>query len=184
MKLPSSVTYERIMATIQAVGVAIVAVLVLFGVIMPPEADPILMPETASRGITNFDALVADTVTSDITGDVTGDLTGDVTGDLDGSAVLDTLNTAVTAYALTGAQTLTPTVTYYNLAPAAVLTLTLGAGTAGDLLILHSTVATNTVIVDTGATVGGGNVTLAADDMALFIFGNSKWVEIASPDNS
>ena len=96
------------------------------------------------------------------------------------------LNLDDTDSVLAGTQTLTPTATYYQLSPATVLTLTLAIGSAsdGDLLLLHNTVATNTVVVDTGATVGGGNITLAANDLVLFIYGNSKWVEIASPDNS
>ncbi len=96
------------------------------------------------------------------------------------------LNLDDTDSTLAGAQTLTPTATYYQMAPATVLTLTLATGSAndGDLLIIHNTVATNTTIVDTGATVGGGNITLAVNDLAMFIYGNSKWIEIASPDNS
>lgn len=94
------------------------------------------------------------------------------------------VNLAPTAYLLTGAQTLTPTVSYYELAPATVLTLTLGTGSAGDYLILANTVATSTVIVDTGATAGGGNITLGENDIAEFINIDGTWAEIASPDNS
>ncbi len=102
-----------------------------------------------------------------------------------GDATLSGLvNIAPTSYALTGAQTLTPTVSYYELAPAAVLTLTLGTGSAGDYLILANTVTTSTVIVDTGATVGGGNITLGENDIAEFINVDGTWAEISSPDNS
>lgn len=97
------------------------------------------------------------------------------------------LGIADTDYAETGAQTLTPSNSYYQLNPSATLTLTLGTGDAedGDILILHNVNASNSVVVvDTTATQGGANVTVGTDDLALFIFGNSKWVEIASPDNS
>ncbi len=94
------------------------------------------------------------------------------------------INLSPAAYTLTGAQTLTPTVSYYELAPAAVLTLTLGTGSAGDWLIIANTVTTSTVIVDTGATAGGGNITLGENDIAEFINIDGTWAEIASPDNS
>ncbi len=96
------------------------------------------------------------------------------------------LNFSPASYALTGAQTLTPTVSYYQVSPTALLTLTLSTGgaTDGDLLLIHNLVATNTNIVDTGATAGGGALDLAQDDLAGFIFGDGVWVELFSPDNS
>lgn len=121
-----------------------------------------------------------------LTVDGASTLTGDVTASADLS-VDDTLNLDETAYTSTGAQNLTPTATFYELAPAATLTLTLqtGSAAAGDLLILASTVATSTVIVDTGCTVGGSTVSLGSDgDMAIFIYTGAAWCEIASPDNS
>jgi hypothetical protein len=90
----------------------------------------------------------------------------------------------VTAYTLTGAQTLTPAGTVYTVAPSAVLTLTLGTGASGQELMIFNIVATTTTIVDTGATQGGGNVTLGQDDMAHFIYIDGVWIEISSPDNS
>lgn len=98
----------------------------------------------------------------------------------------DTINLDDTDSALTGAQTITPTYTYLQVSPVAVLTATLATGAAadGDLFIIHNLVATTTTVVDTGATAGGGNITLNQDDIAIFIFGDGVWVEIASPDNS
>ena len=92
----------------------------------------------------------------------------------------DTDSTAV------GAQNITPSYSYLQVSPATVLTATLQTGSAsdGDLLIVHNLVATATTIVDTTATQGGGNITLNKDDIAIFIFGDGVWVEIASPDNS
>ncbi len=86
----------------------------------------------------------------------------------------------------TGAQTLVPTRTYYHFAPTAVTTVTISTTGVieGDWLILHNLVSTSTVIVDTTATQGGGNITLGQDDIAAFIFGDSVWVEMFSPDNS
>jgi len=114
-----------------------------------------------------------------------GPLAGAVSA-LNDLTVDDTLNIDDTDNALAGTQTITPTATFYEFAPATTLTLTIatGSATVGDFLILQNTVSTSTVIVDTGATVGGGNITLGANDLALFIFTNTKWVEIASPDNS
>ena len=147
-----------------------------------------------TQGTTNFDSLTLEadlvvgddaTVTDNIT--VTGDIavTGDSTfsGDLTADDVfaIDDLDSTIA-----GTQTLTPTATYYQLSPATTLTLTLATGSAddGDLLILHNMVSTNTVVVDTGATVGGGNITLSTNDLAFFVYGNMKWVEVVSPDNS
>lgn len=108
---------------------------------------------------------------------------GNATFDTD-VTVDDTLNVDDTDSALTGAQTITPTGTYYQMSPATVITVTLGAGTDGDLLIMHNLVTTNVVIIDTGATAGGGNITLGQDDNAGFIYGDGVWVELFSPDNS
>lgn len=98
----------------------------------------------------------------------------------------DTFSIDDTDSVITGAQTLVPTATFYQFSPVSVLTLTISTTGAvdGDFLILHNLVATTTTIVDTGATVGGGAITLAQDDLALFIFGDGVWIEIASPDNS
>lgn len=100
--------------------------------------------------------------------------------------VAETMSYAPLGSTLVSTQTLTPAATFYEFAPATVLTLTLatGSATVGDLLILQNTVSTNTVILDTGATGGGSNITLGLNDLALFIFTNTKWVEIVSIDNS
>jgi hypothetical protein len=99
----------------------------------------------------------------------------------------DTLTLDIATNTSTGSQTITPTTTYLQLNPASTLTATLATGSAvnGDLLILHNIHASSSVVVvDTGATQGGGNITLGANDLAVFIYGNTKWIEIASPDNS
>lgn len=96
----------------------------------------------------------------------------------------DTLNIDDTDSLLTGAQTITPTYSFLQVSPTAVLTITLGTTVDGDFLIVHNTVTTSTVIIDTGATQGGGNITLGQDDVAGFIFADGVWVELFSPDNS
>lgn len=140
------------------------------------------------------DAAITGLATVGETLGVTGNTTLEGTLAVTGAATLsndltvdDTFNLDENASTLASTQTLTPTMTYYQMSPATTLTLTLATGSAteGDFLILQSIVATDTVIVDTTCTVGGGNITLGtAGDMALFIFGNSLWCEIASPDNS
>lgn len=157
----------------------------------PPES-PLLLAST--EGVTNFDSLTLgeDLIVTDdstLTDDVSigGDLTVTGAATLSGDVIVDdTLNLDELANTATGSTTITPTTTYYQLAPTALLTITLATGSAaaGDLLILHNTVTTNTNIVDTGATVGGGAIDLGANDLAIFIYGNSKWIELASPDNS
>jgi len=105
------------------------------------------------------------------------------TGDV---AVDDTFNIDDTLTTISGTQTVTPTYSVMTVAPSVASTITLatGSASAGDFLLVLNTVATNTNIVDTGATAGGAAIDLGANDIALFIYLNSKWVEIASPDNS
>lgn len=104
-------------------------------------------------------------------------------GDLAISGVTNLGNTLTT---ISGNQTITPSGSVLTVAPTVLSTITLatGSATAGDLLLVLNTVSTNTNIVDTGATAGGGSIDLGTNDPALFIFLNGKWVEIASPDNS
>ena len=110
---------------------------------------------------------------------------GTVTIDTD-LIVDDTFNIDDTAYSSVGAQTLTPTASFYTLAPATVLTLTLGTtGTvAGDFVWFVSTVSTSTTIVDTTATAGGGNRALGQNDVIGFIYTGSVWAEAFYSDNS
>lgn len=149
-------------------------------------------------GATTLDEITSAGAFTISSGDLTlttGDLTitaGDIAataGSLTVGAdvtVDDTLNIDDTDSVIVGTQTITPSASYYQMSPVTALTLTLATGEAseGDLLIVHSMVSTNTIIIDTGATVGGSNITLSTNDLAMFIFGNGKWVEIASPDNS
>lgn len=103
-----------------------------------------------------------------------------------GLSISNVLNLADTDSVVVGAQTITPTYSYLQVSPPTLLTITLATGSAaeGDILIVQNMVATNTNIVDTGATVGGGAIDLGANDLAGFIFGNGAWVEMFSPDNS
>jgi len=129
------------------------------------------------EGISEFDGTAYFDGAVDVDGTVTAN--GDMVVD-------DTLNVDDTDSVITGTQTLTPTGTFYELNPGSALTVTLATGSAevGDLLIVTNVSAQAVIIADTGATVGGGTITLNTNDLAMFIYTNTKWVEIASPDNS
>jgi len=116
-----------------------------------------------------------------------GDLTLTGSGTLQTDLTVDdTLAIDDTDSTLTGTQTMSVTASFYQFNPASVLTLTLDTdGVAdGDLLIIQNVGAQNVVIVDTGATIGGGNITLGANDTAIFVYGNSKWVMLSTANNS
>jgi hypothetical protein len=112
-------------------------------------------------------------------------ITRDLTVDRD-VTVDDVFNIDDTSTTISGTQTITPSSTFLVVAPTVASTITLATGnaSAGDWLIVVNTVTTNTNIVDTGATQGGGAIDLGLDDLAIFLFGNGKWIELASPDNS
>jgi hypothetical protein len=137
-------------------------------------ADTLDVSGNVSSGTGAF--TVADTI----------NVTGNATFDAD-LIVDDTFNIDDTAYSSVGAQTLDPTASVYLLSPATTLTLTLATTTsvAGDFVWFVSTVATDTVIVDTTATAGGGNRTLGtAGDVIGFIYNGSVWAEAFFSDNS
>lgn len=98
----------------------------------------------------------------------------------------DTFNLDDTVATVSGTTTITPTYSFMTVAPTVVSTLTLSAASCsdGDILIVFSTVTTQTEIVDTGATAGGGAIDLGANDLAGFICVSTTWVELFSPDNS
>lgn len=82
------------------------------------------------------------------------------------------------SYTSTGAQTITPTNSYYQLAPANTLTVTLATGDAvdGDTVIFVNTVATDTIFVDTGASQGGSKTLDEDADAIGFRFDGAEWV--------
>lgn len=104
---------------------------------------------------------------------------------LDGDVIVsDTLTLSPATYTATGAQTLTPTLTNYTLNPTAALTLTLGAGSDGDVLKLVNISSYSVIVVDTGATNGGGNRTLGQYDYIEFMYVSDRWIETGFSDNS
>jgi hypothetical protein len=116
--------------------------------------------------------------------DSTLNVDGSVT--LGGSNTLDLVifeHTALTATTTT----ITPTHTFYSLDTAAAVTITLAAsGVEGQLLILINDDANATIIADTNlVSADGSAITMTdADDMAVLIYQDDKWHEIASPNGS
>lgn len=175
-------------------------ILVLFvvaavlGVSLPEQAEPLAVERGALLCATESGNCVESWNGSDIV--TYSDAGSTQTALIDGATgaatfandvtVDDVFNVDENDNAQTGAQTLVPTATYYQFSPTSVLTLTISTTGVleGDFLILHNLVTTSTTIADTGATVGGGVVTLGQDDLAMFIYGDGVWIEIASPDNS
>lgn len=84
-----------------------------------------------------------------------------------------------------GDQTLTPTHSFYRLAPTdtATITLSTASAQAGDILILVGTVVTDTVISDTGATETGSSRTVGNTDVLDLFFNGSAWTERNFSDN-
>lgn len=184
------------------VVIATIATTFLLGVKYPIPAPP--GDEIVALGTTHFTNVEAEDITatddlvvtddSTLTDDVSvgGDLsvtgatalTGNVTAA--GSNTLDLVifeHTALTATTTT----ITPTHTFYSLDTAAAVTITLAAsGTEGQLLILINDDANATIIADTNLVSADGNaITMTnADDMAILIYQDDKWHEIASPDGS
>lgn len=134
--------------------------------------DDVSMDALTASGAASFASTLGVTGVASFADDVTVD---------------DTFNIDDTDLAQAATYELVPTASYYQLAPLAASTLTISTTGAldGDILILHSVVATATTIADTTCTVGGTTVGLTGTgDMAIFIFGNGVWCEIVSPDNS
>ena len=105
--------------------------------------------------------------------------TGDIT--LDGTLNIDDEDSTITS-----TQSISVTSSFYEFTPTSVLTLTLDTDgvSVGDWLLIQNTGTSNVVLVDTGATIGGGNITLGQNDTALFVYVNSKWVMVSTANNS
>ena len=115
------------------------------------------------------------------------DIQSGVTASINDLVISDTINIDDNVSTITGTQTLTPTASVYLFNPASTLTLTLATGDAavGDFLWISNITSTaSVVVVNTGATAGGSDRTIALDDVIGFIFANSKWVEAFYSDNS
>lgn len=112
-------------------------------------------------------------------------------GSLAGPTLIRTLvrgvwGLAPTTYSSVGSQTLTPTVSLYHLAPLTALTITLStsAAIADDVLIFINTVATDTIISDTGQMPAGARTLDEANDVIEFMYNGSAWVETGFVDQS
>jgi hypothetical protein len=167
-------------------GILLVAVLLLQVLALDPP-----MAQGSTTNLTDLD--LSGTLTVDGASMLTGNTalagTLGVTGNTTLSADLvvdDTFNIDDTTIVISGTQTYTPTATAYLLNPSGTLTLTLATGSAavGDFLWLVNVSAQSVIVVDTGATAGGGSRTLGQNDVIGFIYANSKWLEAFFSDNS
>jgi len=181
-------TKSRIAYTIVALGVLIAGF--FGGRYSIPDyvpAEPLEI-QTMVEGDTNFTNVVA-------SGDITAgdDLSvGDdatVTGDLTVSGSTSTAGLLYPSFAdetITDGETLTPTVTVYNLDSGGAVTMTLAAcSTDGQPLILVGDDANNILIADTNVrTNDGGTQTIGQYDMITWICIDTEWVELSESNNS
>lgn len=86
---------------------------------------------------------------------------------------------------VTSTQTLTPTGSFYLLAPATVLTLTLSVTDArpGDILIIGGTVITDTVVLTNNTSMTAAR-TITDNDIIRFRMFNGQWVEESYLNNT
>lgn len=89
---------------------------------------------------------------------------------------------------LTGTQVLTPSdysSSLFVLQPVTAVTYTIDTADAklGDMIMLIGDVATNTIIVDTGAVITGTNQTIGDRDVFFAIFNGAEWSQISGADN-
>lgn len=83
----------------------------------------------------------------------------------------------------TGTQTVTPTRSLLLLNNAATLTLTVGTGVEGDVLIVISEVTTNTIFQTTNTTLASAQ-TISQNDVLRFTYANSQWVNEIDLNNA
>lgn len=170
-----------------ALGVALLIMLIVALACSPEEAVPrsYSCNVYTEQGCAKFVAASGGEI--EIQSGATLDVQSGATVNVNDLVISDTLNIDDNTSTLTGTQTLAPAASVYLFSPASTLTLTLATGNAvvGDFLwITNITSTANVVIVDTGATAGGGNRTIALNDVIGFIFANAKWLEAFYSDNS
>lgn len=87
---------------------------------------------------------------------------------------------------ITDGETLTPTVTIYNLDSAGAVTVTLAAsGTEGQLLILCGDDANNITVADTNVRTNDGGVQVIGQyDCISWVYIDSEWLELSESNNS
>jgi hypothetical protein len=116
-----------------------------------------------------------------------GALDADSTANIAGALTLQALFYPSSAdETITDGETLTPTVTIYNLDSAGAVTMTLAAsGTEGQLLILVGDDANDITINDTNVRTNDGNAqVLNQYDVLMWVYIDSEWIEIADTANS
>jgi hypothetical protein len=98
----------------------------------------------------------------------------------------DVLNVDDTVNQATGTSEVSISGSFYVFSPTATLTATLGSTGVndGDLLWVTNRTTETVVIVDTGATIGGGNLSLGQYDVLGFVYLDSKWMQMYAADNS
>lgn len=168
--------------------------------------EPPPMPVAATPGAedTGMAFGISHTTALDLTGDEVDQLvvnqtgTGDIVEFQDDGVVVWRLAdggiitstgatlTSTADQVITDAQTLTPTVTTYNLSAVAGVTMTLAAsGTEGQLLILCGDSAQDITIADTNTRTNDGAAQVVNQyDCITWIYIDTEWLELSESNNS
>lgn len=133
------------------------------------------------------DVCIAGVLEVDDEFELDGALDADSTANIAGALTLQALlYPSVADETITDGETLTPTVTTYNLSSGGAVTMTLAAaGTEGQILILCGDDANTITINDTNVRTNDGTVqTIGQYDCIVWMYIDSEWLELSESNNS